>query len=144
MGDGGVQMRKKQLRFERSRIHGWGLLAGENIEAEEFVIKYVGEVIRSVVSENPSLIIFGMKRDWNRGVCTGWDCAISKSVTGVANSVSIPRQVYRMTESIEHVLQEFACKWYAMNTHDAKLQLKVSFRFRHCILIANLISHNIP
>jgi SET domain-containing protein len=44
------QARKKQLKFQRSKIHDWGLVAAEPIEAEEFVIEYVGEVIRNRVS----------------------------------------------------------------------------------------------
>lgn len=43
------QARKKQLKFQRSKIHDWGLVAAEPIEAEEFVIEYVGEVIRNRV-----------------------------------------------------------------------------------------------
>lgn len=40
------QARKKHLRFQRSKIHDWGLVAMEPIEAEDFVIEYVGELIR--------------------------------------------------------------------------------------------------
>lgn len=43
------QARKKQLKFQRSKIHDWGLVAAEPIDAEEFVIEYVGEVIRNRV-----------------------------------------------------------------------------------------------
>ncbi|KAG1358998.1 histone-lysine N-methyltransferase ATXR7 [Cocos nucifera] len=43
--------RKKRLRFQRSKIHDWGLVALEPIEAEDFVIEYVGEVIRRRVSD---------------------------------------------------------------------------------------------
>lgn len=43
------QARKKQLRFQRSKIHDWGLVALEPIEAEDFVIEYIGELIRSRV-----------------------------------------------------------------------------------------------
>ena len=45
------QARKKQLKFSKSRIHGWGLFAMENIAADEMVIEYVGEVIRSCVAD---------------------------------------------------------------------------------------------
>lgn len=45
-----VQARKKKLRMVRSRIHGWGLVALERIEADDFVIEYTGELIRRVVS----------------------------------------------------------------------------------------------
>lgn len=44
------QARKKRLRFQRSKIHDWGLIAQEPIEAEDFVIEYVGELIRPSVS----------------------------------------------------------------------------------------------
>lgn len=40
------QARKKRLRFQRSNIHDWGLVALEPIEADDFVIEYVGELIR--------------------------------------------------------------------------------------------------
>ncbi|XP_008796455.2 histone-lysine N-methyltransferase ATXR7 isoform X2 [Phoenix dactylifera] len=43
--------RKKRLRFQRSKIHDWGLVALEPVEAEDFVIEYVGEVIRRRVSD---------------------------------------------------------------------------------------------
>ena len=46
-----LQTRKKQLKYSRSRIHGWGLFAMENIAADEMVIEYVGEVIRSSVAD---------------------------------------------------------------------------------------------
>ncbi|CAL4897774.1 unnamed protein product [Urochloa decumbens] len=46
-----MKARKKQLRFQRSKIHDWGLVALESIEAEDFVIEYVGELIRRAVSE---------------------------------------------------------------------------------------------
>ena len=46
-----LQARKKQLKFSKSRIHGWGLFAMENIGADEMVIEYVGEVIRSSVAD---------------------------------------------------------------------------------------------
>ncbi|KAK8624480.1 hypothetical protein V6N13_065823 [Hibiscus sabdariffa] len=40
-----VKQGKKRLRFQRSKIHDWGLVALEPIEAEDFVIEYVGELI---------------------------------------------------------------------------------------------------
>ncbi|XP_010270652.1 PREDICTED: histone-lysine N-methyltransferase ATXR7 isoform X2 [Nelumbo nucifera] len=43
--------RKKRLRFQRSKIHDWGLVALEPIEAEDFVIEYVGELIRPRISD---------------------------------------------------------------------------------------------
>lgn len=45
-----LQARKKRLRFQRSKIHDWGLVALEPIEAEDFVIEYVGELIRPQVN----------------------------------------------------------------------------------------------
>jgi hypothetical protein len=45
-----LKARKKHLRFQQSKIHDWGLVALEPIEAEDFVIEYVGELIRSSVS----------------------------------------------------------------------------------------------
>ncbi|KAG2302425.1 hypothetical protein Bca4012_060730 [Brassica carinata] len=46
-----LQARKKRLRFQQSNIHDWGLVALEPIDAEDFVIEYVGELIRSSISE---------------------------------------------------------------------------------------------
>ncbi|MED6169777.1 hypothetical protein PIB30_024434 [Stylosanthes scabra] len=46
-----LKARKKRLRFQRSKIHDWGLVAMEPIEAEDFVIEYVGELIRARISD---------------------------------------------------------------------------------------------
>ncbi|CAN6857951.1 unnamed protein product [Brassica oleracea] len=46
-----LKARKKRLRFQQSKIHDWGLVALEPIDAEDFVIEYVGELIRSSISE---------------------------------------------------------------------------------------------
>ncbi|XP_062025627.1 histone-lysine N-methyltransferase ATXR7 [Rosa rugosa] len=46
-----LKARKKRLRFQRSKIHDWGLIALEPIEAEDFVIEYVGELIRPQISD---------------------------------------------------------------------------------------------
>ncbi|KAK9690618.1 hypothetical protein RND81_09G141100 [Saponaria officinalis] len=46
-----LMARKKRLRFQRSKIHDWGLIALEPIEAEDFVIEYVGELIRPRISD---------------------------------------------------------------------------------------------
>ncbi|XP_057969195.1 histone-lysine N-methyltransferase ATXR7 [Malania oleifera] len=46
-----LKARKKRLRFQRSKIHDWGLVAQEPIEAEDFVIEYVGELIRARISD---------------------------------------------------------------------------------------------
>ncbi|KAJ3696523.1 hypothetical protein LUZ61_000228 [Rhynchospora tenuis] len=46
-----LSSRKKRLRFQRSKIHEWGLVALEPIDAEDFVIEYVGEVIRGRISD---------------------------------------------------------------------------------------------
>ncbi|KAJ8450797.1 hypothetical protein Cgig2_032422 [Carnegiea gigantea] len=46
-----MQARKKRLRFQRSKIHDWGLVALEPIEADDFVIEYVGELIRPRISD---------------------------------------------------------------------------------------------
>ena len=39
-----MQGRTQDLRFGRSRVHAWGLFAKQDIEAEEFIIEYVGQV----------------------------------------------------------------------------------------------------
>jgi histone-lysine N-methyltransferase SETD1 len=46
-----LKARKKQLRFDRSPIHGWGLFAMEPIRKNEMVIEYVGEIIRQPVAD---------------------------------------------------------------------------------------------
>ncbi|GAU39686.1 hypothetical protein TSUD_320990 [Trifolium subterraneum] len=46
-----LKARKKRLRFQRSKIHDWGLVALEPIEADDFVIEYIGELIRSRISD---------------------------------------------------------------------------------------------
>lgn len=43
--------RKKQVRFDRSAIHNWGLYADENIGHGEMIIEYVGEVVRQKVAD---------------------------------------------------------------------------------------------
>jgi [histone H3]-lysine4 N-trimethyltransferase SETD1 len=45
-------LRKKPLRFSKSEIHDWGLFACDQIGGEEFVIEYVGEVIRQSVADH--------------------------------------------------------------------------------------------
>lgn len=46
------QMRAKNLRFSRSKIHQWGLFACESIASGEAVIEYVGEKIRPSVADH--------------------------------------------------------------------------------------------
>lgn len=46
-----LKSRKKQLKFGKSPIHDWGLIALEEIESGEFVIEYVGELIRESVAD---------------------------------------------------------------------------------------------
>ncbi|CAO2815742.1 unnamed protein product [Amaranthus hypochondriacus] len=46
-----LKARKKRLRFQRSKIHDWGLVALEPIETDDFVIEYVGELIRPRISD---------------------------------------------------------------------------------------------
>ncbi|KAL2936852.1 Histone-lysine N-methyltransferase ATXR7 [Bienertia sinuspersici] len=46
-----LKARKKRLRFQRSKIHDWGLIAMEPIETDDFVIEYVGELIRPRISD---------------------------------------------------------------------------------------------
>ncbi|EME27810.1 histone-lysine N-methyltransferase isoform 2 [Galdieria sulphuraria] len=46
-----LKSRKKRVRFGRSIIHGWGLYAMQDIEPNEFIIEYVGEIIRQKISD---------------------------------------------------------------------------------------------
>ncbi|CAN8069409.1 unnamed protein product [Agarophyton chilense] len=46
-----LQQRWKKVQFDRSQIHGMGLYAKENIEPDEFVIEYIGDLIRRTVAD---------------------------------------------------------------------------------------------
>ncbi|KAG1701350.1 Histone-lysine N-methyltransferase SETD1 [Nymphon striatum] len=46
-----LKFRKKQLKFARSGIHEWGLFALEPIAADEMVIEYVGQAVRSIIAD---------------------------------------------------------------------------------------------
>ena len=46
-----LRIRKKQLRFARSAIEGYGLYAMETIQPGEMVCEYVGELVRSSVAD---------------------------------------------------------------------------------------------
>ena len=46
-----LRIRKKQLRFARSAIEGYGLYAMETIQVGEMVCEYVGELVRSSVAD---------------------------------------------------------------------------------------------
>lgn len=46
-----LRIRKKQLRFARSAIEGYGLYAMETIQTGEMVCEYVGEIVRSTVAD---------------------------------------------------------------------------------------------
>lgn len=46
-----LNRRAKNVRLARSAIHDWGLYAAEPIEAREFVIEYVGELLRDEFSD---------------------------------------------------------------------------------------------
>lgn len=46
-----LRIRKKQLRFARSAIEGYGLYAMETIQPGEMVCEYVGELIRSAIAD---------------------------------------------------------------------------------------------
>lgn len=47
-----LQMRAKNLRFSRSKIHKWGLFACEKIAKDDAVIEYVGEKIRPSLADH--------------------------------------------------------------------------------------------
>ncbi|GAX72908.1 hypothetical protein CEUSTIGMA_g363.t1 [Chlamydomonas eustigma] len=46
-----ITSRTRKLKFGRSKMHGWGMFAAEPIEAEEFVMEYLGEIIRVSISD---------------------------------------------------------------------------------------------
>ncbi|KAJ3121118.1 Histone-lysine N-methyltransferase setd1a, partial [Nowakowskiella sp. JEL0407] len=46
-----LKVRKKRIRFAKSRIHDWGLFSMEKIDAGEMVIEYIGEIIRQKVAD---------------------------------------------------------------------------------------------
>ena len=43
--------REAQLRFDRSRIHDWGVYADTDISAEEMIVEYRGELIGNAMAE---------------------------------------------------------------------------------------------
>lgn len=45
------QARTAELRLGRSKVHAWGLFAVKPIPAQQFVIEYVGELIRRTVND---------------------------------------------------------------------------------------------
>ncbi|KAJ1555146.1 holocytochrome c synthase [Nowakowskiella sp. JEL0078] len=47
-----LKVRKKRIRFAKSRIHDWGLFAMEKIDAGDMVIEYIGEIIRQKVADH--------------------------------------------------------------------------------------------
>uniref|UniRef100_A0A6F9DRC2 [histone H3]-lysine(4) N-trimethyltransferase n=1 Tax=Phallusia mammillata TaxID=59560 RepID=A0A6F9DRC2_9ASCI len=51
-----LMFRKKSVKFARSSIHGWGLFAQETIGADEMVIEYVGELVRSSVADRREVV----------------------------------------------------------------------------------------
>lgn len=53
-----MQMRAKNLRFSRSKIHKWGLFACEKIGTGDAVIEYVGEKIRPSVADHREKIVY--------------------------------------------------------------------------------------
>ncbi|KAL0440577.1 UNVERIFIED_CONTAM: Histone-lysine N-methyltransferase ATXR7 [Sesamum latifolium] len=71
--------RKKRLRFQRSKIHDWGLVALEPIEAEDFVIEYVGELIRPSVPWVTELkveeFVTGLRELGNISGVAIWSCS---------------------------------------------------------------------
>ncbi|KAL0489521.1 histone-lysine N-methyltransferase [Acrasis kona] len=46
-----LKSRKKRLKFAKSPIHDWGLFALENIDLNDLVIEYVGEIVRQQVAD---------------------------------------------------------------------------------------------
>lgn len=46
-----LKKRKKNVKFDRSAIHGWGLYAMENIAYNDLIIEYVGELVRQKVAD---------------------------------------------------------------------------------------------
>jgi [histone H3]-lysine4 N-trimethyltransferase SETD1 len=46
-----LKKRKKPVKFQRSRIHNWGLYAMENIPKDDMIIEYVGEEVRQQVAD---------------------------------------------------------------------------------------------
>lgn len=52
------QMRAKNLRFSRSKIHKWGLFACEKIASGDAVIEYVGEKIRPSLADHREKVVY--------------------------------------------------------------------------------------
>lgn len=51
-GDNQLHLRKKKMTFAKSGIHDWGLFAKESIETGEFVVEYIGELIREGIVDD--------------------------------------------------------------------------------------------
>ncbi|KAF7109349.1 LOW QUALITY PROTEIN: hypothetical protein CFC21_109631 [Triticum aestivum] len=51
-----MKARIKNLRVERSKIHGWGVLTVKEINCEELIVEYIGEVIYKSVSDKRELV----------------------------------------------------------------------------------------
>ncbi|XP_071945453.1 uncharacterized protein [Antedon mediterranea] len=46
-----LKFRKKELKFSKSGIHGWGLYALETISQDEMVVEYVGQMVRQTIAD---------------------------------------------------------------------------------------------
>ncbi|KAF1743453.1 hypothetical protein MXB_3287, partial [Myxobolus squamalis] len=55
-----LKLRKKKLQFAPSSIDSWGLFSLENIPAEDMIIEYVGELIRSNIADERERRTYGM------------------------------------------------------------------------------------
>ena len=53
-----TQMRAKNLRFSRSKIHEWGLFVCEKVASGDAVIEYVGEKIRPSLANHREGIVY--------------------------------------------------------------------------------------
>ena len=55
--------RQKKLRFDRSLIHAWGMFADQFIPANDFVIEYKGELVKTKECERRSIMYEKEGRD---------------------------------------------------------------------------------
>ncbi|UYV79133.1 hypothetical protein LAZ67_17001207, partial [Cordylochernes scorpioides] len=117
-----VQFRKKQLRFAKSRIHDWGLFALEPIAADEMVIEYVGQMIRSITADHRetqyekigigSSYLFRVDQE---SIIDATKCG--NLARFINHSCSAKKDIFNMLVSIEEALSLIETK---ENTHSDK------------------------
>jgi len=58
-----LRVRKKNLKFGKSRIHTWGVFANEDIPKDEMVVEYIGEYIAHDIADKRQSLYFQQNID---------------------------------------------------------------------------------